>query len=132
MASSLAWSGWFGALPISIADALIGLHAENQIEIDDTMLDLDGTANKSKLGANAIPVHCPIGAESEFQGMVDIVRMRAYIFKDETMGAEWEETDIPADLQDKCEELRSALLDELALVDEEDEETPPGEQEKDY
>ena len=76
---------------------------------------------KDKLGANAVPVHCPIGAESEFQGMVDLVKMRAFIFKDETMGAEWEETDIPADLQDKCEDLRSALLDELALVDEEDE-----------
>lgn len=77
---------------------------------------------KDKLGANAVAVHCPIGAESEFKGMVDLVKMRAFIFKDETQGAEWEETDIPADLEDKCAELRSALLDELALVDEEDEE----------
>jgi len=77
---------------------------------------------KDKLGANAVPVHCPIGAESEFKGMVDLVKMRAFIFKDETQGAEWEETEIPADLKDRCEELRSALLDELALVDEDDEE----------
>lgn len=77
---------------------------------------------KEKLGANAIPVHCPIGAESEFKGMVDLIRMKAYIFDDESLGAKWEETDIPADLKDKCVELRSNLLDELATIDEEDEE----------
>ena len=77
---------------------------------------------KEKLGANAIAVHCPIGAESDFIGMVDLVTMKACIFKDETMGAEWVEEEIPADLVDKCKELRSALLDELATVDEDDEE----------
>ena len=77
---------------------------------------------REKLGANAIPVHCPIGAEAEFAGMVDLVKMKAYIFKDETLGAEWDETDIPDDLKDKCEEMRSALLDELATIDETNEE----------
>ncbi len=76
---------------------------------------------KEKLGANAIAVHCPIGAESEFIGMVDLITMRAYLFKDETMGAEWVEEDIPADLKDKCEQMRSELLDELATVDESNE-----------
>jgi elongation factor G len=77
---------------------------------------------RDKLHANAIAVHCPIGAEDQFQGMCDLITMKAYVFKDETMGAEWEETDIPEDLKDKCEELRSELLDELATIDEEDEE----------
>ena len=77
---------------------------------------------REKLGANAIPIHCPIGAEAEFAGMVDLVKMKAYIFKDETLGAEWDETDIPDDLKDKCEEMRSALLDELATIDETNEE----------
>jgi elongation factor G len=77
---------------------------------------------REKLGANAIPVHCPIGAEAEFAGMVDLVKMKAYIFKDETLGAEWDETDIPDDLKDKCEEMRAALLDELATIDETNEE----------
>lgn len=77
---------------------------------------------KDKLGANAIPIHCPIGAESDFKGMVDLIHMKAYIFNDETMGAKWEEQEIPADLKDKCEELRTNLLDELALVDEDNEE----------
>jgi len=77
---------------------------------------------KEKLHANAIPVHCPIGAEAEFKGMVDLVSMRALYFHDETLGADWEETDIPAELLDQCKILRSELLDELATVDETDEE----------
>jgi elongation factor G len=75
-----------------------------------------------KLGANAIPVHCPIGAEALFKGMVDLVTMKAYIFKDETMGAEYETTEIPEDLKEKCEEMRAQLLDELATIDETNEE----------
>ena len=77
---------------------------------------------KDKLGANAIAAQCPIGAEGEFKGMVDLVSMKAYIFKDETMGAEYEVTDIPDNLKEKCAEMRSELLDELATIDEEDEE----------
>lgn len=73
-----------------------------------------------KLGANAIPVHCPIGAESDFIGMVDLITMKALVFKDEKLGAEWEETEIPADLKAKCAQMRSALLDELATLDDED------------
>lgn len=73
---------------------------------------------REKLHANAIPVHCPIGAESEFKGMVDLVTMRALYFHDETLGADWEETDIPAEMLEKCQEMRAALLEELATIDE--------------
>lgn len=76
---------------------------------------------RDKLHANAIPVQCPIGAESEFKGMVDLIRMRAYFFHDETLGADWDETDIPADLLEKCKKMRSDLLEELATIDEENE-----------
>ncbi len=76
---------------------------------------------REKLGANAIPVHCPIGAESEFLGMVDLITMKAYIFNDETLGADWQEKDIPADLQEKCETMRANLLEELATVNDDDE-----------
>ncbi len=72
---------------------------------------------KEKLGANAFPVHCPIGAESDFKGMVDLIRMKAYFFHDETLGADWEEAEIPADLLDQCQELRQNLLEELATLD---------------
>lgn len=76
---------------------------------------------REKLHANAIPVQCPIGAESDFKGMVDLIRMRAYFFHDETLGADWDETDIPADLLEKCKEMRAELLEELATIDEENE-----------
>lgn len=77
---------------------------------------------RDRLGSNAIAVQCPIGSEAEFKGMVDLVTMRGYVFNDETMGADYDEIDIPADLLEKCQEMRSALLDELAMVDESDEE----------
>lgn len=76
---------------------------------------------REKLHANAIPVHYPIGAESEFKGMVDLITMKALYFHDETLGADWEETEIPDDLLEKCKELRSELLEELATVDESNE-----------
>lgn len=77
---------------------------------------------KEKLGANPIPVHCPIGAESDFKGMVDLITMRAYLFLDETMGAKYEEQEIPADLLETCKKLRSQLLEEIATIDESNEE----------
>ena len=77
---------------------------------------------KDKLGANAIPLQCPIGAEGDFLGMVDLVTMKAYVFKTEDLGASYEVEEIPEDLVEKCQEMRSALLDELATVDESNEE----------
>lgn len=73
---------------------------------------------REKLHANAIPVHCPIGAESEFKGMVDLITMKALFFHDETLGADWEETEIPANLLEQCQKMRGELLEELATVDE--------------
>jgi elongation factor G len=73
---------------------------------------------REKLGANAVPVQCPIGAEADFKGMCDLVTMQAYIFNDETLGAKYETTDIPADLLEKCKKMRAEMLEELAMVDE--------------
>ncbi len=73
---------------------------------------------KEKLHANAIPVHCPIGAEGDFKGMVDLITMKAYIFNDETMGAKYDTEEIPADLLEQCKKMRMELLEELATVDE--------------
>lgn len=75
---------------------------------------------KEKLGANAIAVHCPIGAEGGFKGMVDLVKMKAYLFHDETLGAKWHEEPIPEDLVEQVNKMRHALLEELATVDESD------------
>jgi elongation factor G len=77
---------------------------------------------KDRLGAHAVPVHCPIGAEADFKGMVDLIKMKACIFRDETMGAEYSEEEIPAELKDKCQQMRMELLEELATLDETNEE----------
>src|SRR5215211_6581387 len=76
----------------------------------DTMMD--------RLGANAVPVQLPIGAESEFRGIVDLVEMKALIYKDD-LGAEWEETEIPEEVRDLAEEYREKLLEAVADQDEE-------------
>ena len=73
---------------------------------------------REKLHANAIPVHCPIGAESGFKGMVDLITMKAYLFHDETMGAKYDIEPIPADLLEQCKKMRLELLEELATIDE--------------
>jgi elongation factor G len=73
-----------------------------------------------KLGANAVMVHCPIGSEGEFKGMVDLVSMRAYLFLDETLGAKYEDADVPADLLAKCKEMRQKMLEEIATIDSDD------------
>jgi len=77
---------------------------------------------RDKLHANAIPVHYPIGAEGGFKGMVDLITMKANIFNDETLGAQWEEQEIPAELLKECKKLRGELLEELATIDESNEE----------
>lgn len=76
---------------------------------------------KEKLGANAFPVHFPLGAESQFKGMVDLLQMKALWFHDETLGADWEESEIPEELVDECKALRQELLEELATLDGTDE-----------
>ncbi len=70
-----------------------------------------------RLGANAVPVQLPIGAESEFRGIVDLVEMKAIIYKDD-LGAEWEETEIPEDMKTLAEEYREKLLEAVADQDE--------------
>jgi len=69
-----------------------------------------------RLRANAIPIQLPIGAENEFQGIVDLVKMRAYIYKDD-LGQEVEETDIPADLVEQAQEFRTKLVEAAAEAD---------------
>jgi len=74
---------------------------------------------REKLGANAVPIHCPIGAEGDFIGMVDLIIMKGLVFHDETLGTKWDEVDIPEDLKEKCSQMRAQLLEELAMLNEE-------------
>ncbi|MBM3201620.1 MAG: elongation factor G [Chlamydiae bacterium] len=72
---------------------------------------------REKLGAKAVALHCPIGAEGEFRGMVDLVSMKAYIFDTDVLGADYKVEEIPEDLKETCQKLRSELLEELATID---------------
>ena len=74
---------------------------------------------KDILGANAVPVVIPIGAEEKFKGVVDLIRMKAILWHDETMGAEYEVDDIPADLLAEAEEWRGRMLESVAEFDDE-------------
>lgn len=58
---------------------------------------------KNRLKANAVPIQLPIGAEDQFKGIVDLIKMRAFIHKDD-LGKEIEETDIPEDMKDLANE----------------------------
>jgi elongation factor G len=71
---------------------------------------------KDRLKTPAVPLQLPIGAEDQFKGIVDLVRMKAYIHKDD-LGKEIEVVDIPADLQDRADEFRVKLLDAVAETD---------------
>ena len=66
---------------------------------------------KDILGANPCPVQIPIGAEEHFKGVVDLIKMKAIIWNDESMGAEYDIEDIPADLIDEAEEWRDKMLE---------------------
>ncbi len=71
-----------------------------------------------RLNANAVPVQLPIGAESEFQGIVDLVEMRAIVYTDD-LGATWEVTEIPEEMRELAAEYREKLLEAVADQDEE-------------
>jgi len=73
---------------------------------------------KEVLGANPVSICCPIGAEENFKGLVDLIKMKAILWHDETMGAEYEVDDIPADMLDECNEWRDKLLEAAADYDE--------------
>ncbi|MXN64055.1 elongation factor G [Stappia sp. GBMRC 2046] len=73
---------------------------------------------KKRLGANPLVLQLPIGAESEFVGVVDLIAMKAYIWRDESLGAQWDVVDIPADLAGKAQEYRDIMIETAVEADE--------------
>ena len=73
---------------------------------------------KDRLGSNAVAMHIPIGAEDDFVGMVDLLTMKAHIFKDNE-GKDVEVTDVPADYLDKAKEYREKMVESISETDEE-------------
>jgi len=71
---------------------------------------------RARFGSNAVPIQLPIGSEAELIGIIDLVKMKAYIYKDE-IGKDIEETDIPADMTDIANDWRAQLLESVADSD---------------
>jgi elongation factor G len=73
---------------------------------------------RDRLGANAVPIQLPIGAEEDFVGIIDLIENKAYIYKD-NLGKDVECTDIPADMADKAEEYRQSMIESICETDDE-------------
>jgi len=74
---------------------------------------------KERLGSNPVPVQLNIGAEEEFQGVIDLIRMKAIFWNEEDKGTTYEETDIPAELLDQATEMREQMVEAAAEANEE-------------
>jgi len=85
----------------------IGANFEGSVQ---TMID--------RLGAHPVPVQLPIGAEADFRGVIDLVNMKAIIYKDD-LGQDWEVTDIPGDMAERAQQSRTELIEAVAEYDEE-------------
>jgi elongation factor G len=72
---------------------------------------------KTRLGARPVAIQLPIGAESNFKGLVDLVRMKARIWDDESLGAKFEDVDIPAELLDDAKKYREAMIEAAVEMD---------------
>src|SRR2546421_3038404 len=72
----------------------------------------------TRLGANPVALQIPIGAEDQFKGVVDLITMKALLWKDETKGAEYETTEVPAELKEAAETARHKLIEAVADVEE--------------
>ena len=73
---------------------------------------------KTRLGAKPVPIQLPIGAENDFRGLIDLVRMKGVVWDEETLGAKFHDIDIPAELQAQAEEYRFALVEAAVELDE--------------
>ena len=90
-------------------------------KMDRVGADFDMCVNdiKEKLGGNGVPIQLPIGAEDDFEGIIDLVTMKEYLFKDETMGADYDITEIRAELAEKAEEAREHMIESVVETDDE-------------
>jgi len=73
---------------------------------------------KDRLGANPIILQLPLGVESRFRGIIDLIRMKAVVWDDESLGAKFHDEEIPADLLDQAKQYREMLVEQAVEVDE--------------
>ena len=74
---------------------------------------------KEKLGGNGVPIQLPIGAEDAFEGVIDLITMKEYLFKDETMGADYDVADVRAELLEEAQTAREHMLESVVETDDE-------------
>jgi elongation factor G len=74
---------------------------------------------KQRLGARPVPIQLPIGAENQFKGIIDLVRMKGVVWAEESLGAKFSDIEIPADLKDQAAEYRLALIEAAVELDDE-------------
>jgi elongation factor G len=72
---------------------------------------------KDRLKANPLPIQLPVGKEENFKGVIDLVRMKAVIWTDESLGADYSEVEIPAELLDEANEYREKMIEEISSHD---------------
>jgi len=72
---------------------------------------------RERLGTQAVPLQIPLGQEDQFKGVIDLVRMKAYIFHDETLGAKFDETEIPAEYVEKAKKAREYMIEKVSEHD---------------
>ena len=90
----------------------------NKMDITGANFMLCVSQLRDRLKANPVPIQLPIGAEDNFQGIVDLIKMRAFIHKDD-LGKDIEETDIPEDMKAQAEEFRDKMIEAAAEQDDE-------------
>src|SRR5438876_6274169 len=73
---------------------------------------------KTRLGAKPVPIQLPVGAETSFKGIIDLVRMKAVVWEEESLGAKYHDEDIPADLKDKAVAARQEMIEACVDLDE--------------
>ncbi len=72
---------------------------------------------ESRLGGKSLVLQLPIGAENEFAGIVDLIEMKALVWRDESLGAQWDVVEIPEDLKEKAEEFREQMIERAVDID---------------
>ena len=88
-------------------------------KMDRVGADFDMCVNdiKEKLGGNGVPIQLPIGAEDAFEGVIDLITMKEYLFKDETMGADYDVADVRAELLEEAQAAREHMLESVVETD---------------
>ena len=72
---------------------------------------------RDRLAANAVPLQIPLGSEDQFKGVIDLIRMRAYVFLEETLGAKFDDTEIPADYLEAAKKAREFMIEKVSEHD---------------